>query len=369
MDYMARALDLAERAKGRCNPNPAVGAVLVHEGRVVGEGFTQPPGQAHAEIVALDQAGSAARGATLFVTLEPCSHRGLTGPCVEALIAAGVREVHCAMLDPSPWVDGSGQRMLVANGIPVEVGQGESAARRLNRDYLHWIQTGRPYLTAKWAMTLDGKIATHTGSSRWISGPAARTLVGAWRAAADAVIVGSGTLLRDDPSLTARDADDQLLARQPLRVVLDSRGRLPSTARLASGELPGRTLVATTPAGAERLVALRQDAVELWIGQPGPDGRVQPAELLAELGRRRCISALVESGGTLLATLQEQRLVDEVVAFIAPKLVGGANAPTPIGGRGAAEMSAAVELLDVTFERVGRDILVRGRPRACSPAS
>ena len=232
---------------------------------------------------------------------------------------------------------------------------------------MHWIKTGRPYLTAKWAMTLDGKIATHTGSSRWISGPAARTLVGTWRAAADAVIVGSGTVLQDDPSLTARDADDQLLARQPLRVVLDSRGRLPSTARLASGELPGRTLVATTPAGAERLMALPWDAVELWIGQPGVDGRVQPAQLLAELGRRKCIAALVESGGTLLATLQEQRLIDEVVAFIAPKLVGGANAPTPIAGQGAAEMSAAVELLDVTFERVGRDILVRGRPRVCSP--
>jgi diaminohydroxyphosphoribosylaminopyrimidine deaminase/5-amino-6-(5-phosphoribosylamino)uracil reductase len=369
MDYMARALDLAEQAKGRCNPNPAVGAVLVREGRVVGEGCTQPPGQAHAEIVALTQAGPAARGATLYVTLEPCSHYGLTGPCVEALIAAGVEAIRCPMLDPSPWVAGEGRRRLEASGVSVELVQGEAAARRLNRDYFHWVETGRPYVTAKWAMTLDGKIATHTGSSRWISGGPARALVADWRARSDAVVVGSGTVLQDDPSLTARDEAGGFLTRQPVRVVLDSRGRLPAAARLAGGELPGRTLVATTPAGRERLAALPKSAVEIWVGEPGDDDRVQPAELLAELGRRKMISALVESGGTLLAALLEQGLIDEVAAFIAPKLVGGAAAPTPVGGAGIAEMSAALNLVDVTYELAGSDILVRGRPQPCSRAS
>src|SRR5919202_1685665 len=328
MSYMVRALDLAERAKGWCNPNPAVGAVLVRDGRIVGEGFTQPRGQAHAEIVALEQAGPDAEGATLFVTLEPCAHRGLTGPCTERLAAAGIAEVYCSMLDPSAWVNGRGKAELEHRGIRVTVGEGAEAARRLNQDYLRWVRAGRPFVTAKYAMSLDGKIATHTGSARWVSGEAARALVGRMRSRADAVLVGVDTVLADDPSLTARAADGSLLARQPLRVVLDSRGRLPASARVASGSLPGHTLVATTPSG--------------------------QAEL---------------AGRTLLAALLEQRLIDEVVAFIAPKLVGGRAAPTPLAGRGVEDMAAALDLLDVTYERVGADVLVRGYLQSCSPAS
>ena len=360
MDYMAHALDLAERAKGICNPNPAVGAILVRDGRIVGEGFTQPRGQAHAEVMALAQAGDEALGATLYVTLEPCAHQGLTGPCTARLIEAGVAAVRCAMLDPSPWVDGLGKAELEAHGIPVAVGERAEAARRLNEDYFHWVRTGRPLVTAKWAMTLDGKTATRTGASRWISGEASRATVGRMRARSDALIVGIGTVLADDPSLTAREPDDSLLPRQPLRIVVDSRGRLPAGARVADPTLPGCTLVATTPAGAEHLAPELRERVDLWVGEPGPDGRVQPAALLAELGRRGLISALVESGGTLLASLIEQRLIDQVAAFIAPKLVGGTAAPGPIGGEGIEAMSAAVELIDVTYERVGRDVLARG---------
>jgi len=369
MSYMARALDLAERAKGWCNPNPAVGAVLVRDGHIVGEGFTQPRGQAHAEIVALEQAGPDAEGATLFVTLEPCAHHGLTGPCTERLVAAGIADVHCSMLDPSAWVNGRGKAELERHGIRVTVGEGAEIARRLNQDYLHWVRAGRPFVTAKYAMSLDGKIATHTGSARWVSGEAARALVGRMRSRADAVLVGVDTVLADDPSLTARAADGSLLARQPLRVVLDSRGRLPASARVASGSLPGRTLVATTPSGQAELATRTSDSLEIWVGRPGPDGRVHLAQLLEELARRSLISVLVEAGGTLLAALLEQRLIDEVVAFIAPKLVGGRAAPTPLAGRGVEDMAAALDLLDVTYERVGADVLVRGYLQSCSPAS
>src|SRR5215211_3720898 len=305
MDYMARALDLAERAKGHCSPNPAVGAVLVRDGQTVGEGFTQPHGQAHAEVVALEQAGEQAQGATLFVTLEPCAHQGRTGPCTERLIKAGVRDVRCSMLDPSSWVNGRGKAELERHGITVTLGQWAEAARRLNQDYFHWVQTGRPFVTAKYAMTLDGKIATRSGSARWISGEAARALVGQMRARADAVLVGIDTVLADDPSLTAREPDGTLLPRQPLRVVLDSRGRLPASARMVGGSLPGRTLLATTPEGAERLSGLPPEAIEIWVGEPGADGRVQPAQLLAELSKRALIAILVEAGGTLMASLLE----------------------------------------------------------------
>lgn len=369
MDYMARALDLAEQAKGFCNPNPAVGAILVRDGRIVGQGFTQPSGQAHAEIVALEQAGEQASGATLYVTLEPCVHQGLTGPCSERIIAAGVRHVRCAMIDPSPWVNGEGKAELERHQIKVDLGEGAEAARQLNEDYLHWVRTGRPFVTAKYAMSLDGKIATRTGSHRWVSGEAARALVGQMRARADAVLVGIETILSDDPSLTARSADGSLLARQPLRVVLDSRGRLPATTKVADGSLPGCTLVATTPVGRDSLAALPSEAVEIWVGDPGPDGRVQPGQLLAALGQRPLISVLVEAGGTLLASLFEQKLVDEVAVFIAPKLVGGLEAPTPLAGEGVEDMAAAIQLADLSYERVGADILVKGHPRTCSPAS
>jgi diaminohydroxyphosphoribosylaminopyrimidine deaminase/5-amino-6-(5-phosphoribosylamino)uracil reductase len=360
---MARALDLAERAKGWCSPNPAVGAVLVRDGKVVGEGSTQPPGQAHAEIMALRQAGDLARGATLYVTLEPCCHHGLTGPCVDAIVAAGVREVRCSMCDPSPWVNGQGRASLIDRGISVLVGEALAAAERLNEDYFHWVRTGRPFVTAKYAMSLDGKIATRTGASRWISGPDSRVTVALLRARADAVLIGIGTVLADDPSLTARATDERLLERQPLRVVVDSRGRLPAGCRLASGGLPGRTLVATTPAGAAALTRLDPAAVEVLSLEPTADGRVSLPSLLDELGHRRITSLLVEAGGTLLAALLAERLVQRVMAFVAPKLLGGACAPTPVEGLGAASMAEALELVDVTFERLGNDLLVQGRPR------
>ena len=367
-DPMLRALALAETVAGSTSPNPAVGAVLLRDGELVGEGATQPPGGPHAEIVALREAGPRARGATLYVTLEPCSHHGRTPPCADAIVQAGVREVHFAIPDPSPWVNGGGRRALEAAGLRVVVGARAEEARRLNAPFLKWVQTGLPFLTAKYAMSLDGKIATRAGDARWVSGPQARALVGAWRARSDAILVGVETVLRDDPLLTARDPDGRPLPRQPLRVILDSRGRTPPTARALDPQLPGQALIVTTDqAPAERLVALRARGAEV-VEVAAAAGRVDVRAALALLGGRDITSVLAEPGGTLLAALVERCLVDKLVVFVAPKLVGGSAAPTPLGGVGVETMAEALALRDVSYECVGQDLMVTGFP-ACSPAS
>jgi diaminohydroxyphosphoribosylaminopyrimidine deaminase/5-amino-6-(5-phosphoribosylamino)uracil reductase len=366
---MGRALRLAERALGICNPNPAVGAVLVKDGRIVGEGWTQPPGQAHAEIAALRQAGEAARGATLYVTLEPCCHHGRTPPCTDAIIAAGVRAVHLAVIDPSPWVAGGGRRHLESAGVETVVGHHERLAWRLNEPYFKHVGQGLPFVAVKWAMTLDGKIATRTGSSYWVTGEAARARVARLRAQSGAVLVGVGTILADDPQLTVRphslqpaDAHELegLPARQPLRVVLDSLARTPPAARVIAGGLPGKTLVMVTPeAPSDRCRALEERGAEV-VAVPGQEGRVHPRVALQMLAERDVTSVLVEAGGTLAGALFEARLVDQVYAFIAPKLVGGASALTPLEGQGYAEMSQAAPLHDVQVERLGQDLLISG---------
>jgi len=273
-DGRARALQLARGVVGRTSPNPAVGAVLVRDGRVVGEGATHPPGGPHAEIVALRMAGAQARGATLYVTLEPCSHHGRTPPCADALIAAGVAAVYYASGDPHP-VAGGGARVLRAAGVTVVPGEGAWAeeARRINEAFLHWVTVRRPFVTVKWAMSLDGKIATRAGESRWISAPESRRRVHELRDATDAILVGSGTALADDPALTTR-LEGGHGPHHPLRVVLDGRGRLPTTARLVAGALPGRTLVATTaaspPAWRAVLTGAGVDVVVLHSHQANP---------------------------------------------------------------------------------------------------
>ncbi|MBI4493918.1 MAG: bifunctional diaminohydroxyphosphoribosylaminopyrimidine deaminase/5-amino-6-(5-phosphoribosylamino)uracil reductase RibD, partial [Chloroflexi bacterium] len=321
----------------------------------------------HAEVVALRQAGEAARGATLYVTLEPCCHYGRTPPCTDAVIAAGVAEVSLALEDPSPWVAGRGRAALEAAGIRVRCGERAAEARRLNEGYFKWVTTGLPFVTAKYAMTLDGKTATHTGSSRWISGELARERVGRMRSQADAVVVGVGTVLADDPQLTARDAAGALLPRQPARVVLDSQARTPPSARLLAPGSGRRTLVVTTAeAEPARVRALEAAGAEVVAVAPAGE-HVDPRAAFAELARRQITSVLVESGGRLLAALVEARLVDRVAAFIAPKLVGGAHAPGPVQGEGVAEMSQALVLSEASYERVGDDLLVMGYLGTCSP--
>ena len=358
MDYMERALALARQALGRVSPNPAVGAVLVMDGAVVGEGFTSPPGGSHAEIVALEQAGPRARGATLYTTLEPCSHCGRTPPCTDALLRAGIAEVHFAVLDPNPLVAGKGKRHLEENGLRVIMGEREQEARRLNEAYFKFMVTRTPFIVAKFASSLDGKIATTTGDSHWITGEEARRRVHQMRATVDAVMTGIGTVLADDPQLTPR-ADGSPPERQPLRVVVDSAGRIPGNAQLF--QQPGPVLVAVAQVSpAQRRVLEKAGAQVLVL--PAEDARVDLPALLQDLGQRDITSVLVEAGGTLLGSLFDQRLVDKVAAFIAPKVIGGRGAPAPVEGLGHPCLSASTPLKDVTVEQVGEDILVTGYP-------
>jgi diaminohydroxyphosphoribosylaminopyrimidine deaminase/5-amino-6-(5-phosphoribosylamino)uracil reductase len=366
---MLRALALASKAAAHASPNPAVGAVLVRDGRVVSEGYTQPPGGDHAEIVALRQAGQSAHGATLFVTLEPCCHYGRTPPCSDAIIAAGVARVHLAHDDPSPWVAGGGRAALEGAGIAVVAGEHAAEARRLNEAYFKWATRGLPFTTAKYAMTLDGKVATRAGSSRWISGEQARARVGQMRSRVDAVLVGVGTVLADDPLLTARDANGAPLPRQPRRVILDTRAQTPPNARLFSSKEGGEVVIVV---GEDAEVSLRaglESAGAAVIAVPRDGEHADLRAALSELARLQITSVLVESGGRLLAGLVARGLVDRVAAFIAPKLIGGADAPTPIEGAGLDHMSQAILLHDIRCERVGDDLLVVGYIGPCLPDS
>ncbi|MCX6023116.1 MAG: bifunctional diaminohydroxyphosphoribosylaminopyrimidine deaminase/5-amino-6-(5-phosphoribosylamino)uracil reductase RibD [Chloroflexi bacterium] len=357
---MRSALRLAWSALGRVSPNPAVGAVIVRDGIVVGRGATQPPGQAHAEIMALREAGERARGATMFVTLEPCSHFGRTPPCAEALIAAGVAAVEVATLDPNPAVHGRGVARLRDAGIPVSVGAGEMEAQEITAGFRKHITTGLPLVFAKFAASLDGRVATHTGDSKWITGPLARAYAHKVRAQVDAILVGVDTVLADDPQLTAR-LGGRTAARQPLRVVLDARARTPITARMLSE--PGATMIAVTEAAPpERRAALQEAGAEVFTvpARPETEGMVDIAALLRELGRRDVTAVLVEGGGRVLGSVFDAGLADRVLAFLAPVVIGGSAAVPAVAGLGAATMAAAHRLENVQVRRLGPDLLVTG---------
>jgi diaminohydroxyphosphoribosylaminopyrimidine deaminase/5-amino-6-(5-phosphoribosylamino)uracil reductase len=345
-DFMARALALAERGRGYVEPNPLVGAVVVRDGRAVGEGWHQRFGEAHAEVKVLAAAGEAARGATLYVTLEPCCHFGKTPPCTEAVIRAGIARVVAAMSDPFPQVAGQGMELLRRAGIAVEVGLCEAEARRLNAPYLKLLATGRPYVHAKWAMTLDGKIATRSGDSKWISNEASRRRAHELRGRMDALVVGIGTVLADDPLLTARPPGP----RTPARVVLDQRGRTPPTSHLARTARETPTWIVTRGGAADQLAALGCEVLDL------PDVEA----LLDEMGRRRMTNVLVEGGAGVHGRFLDARAIDEVHVFIAPRLVGGAQAKTPIAGAGAEKMAEALALAQWHAEMIEGDVYLHG---------
>jgi diaminohydroxyphosphoribosylaminopyrimidine deaminase/5-amino-6-(5-phosphoribosylamino)uracil reductase len=320
--FMARALALAERGRGRTSPNPIVGAVVVRAGRVIGSGWHERAGADHAEVVALRQAGPKARGATLYCTLEPCAHHGRTPPCVDAIIQAGVRRCVVALRDPHDIVDGRGLRRLRGAGIEVAVGLLEREAREALSGYWRAHRTGLPRVTWKLAVTLDGKVADRAGRSKWITGPVARQLVHRLRAGADAVVIGAGTARADDPRLTARPSDTRDAVCQPLRVVCDTRLRLPLTLRLFGPALAKGTVVACGPAApAARARALERRGVAVWR-LPLSAGRVSPRALAKRLARGGRYDVLLESGPTLGTAWLEAGLVGRIALFTAPRVLG-----------------------------------------------
>jgi diaminohydroxyphosphoribosylaminopyrimidine deaminase/5-amino-6-(5-phosphoribosylamino)uracil reductase len=358
MSHMDRALALASKSLGSVSPNPSVGAVVVKDGVAVGEGRTQPPGREHAEIVALQQAGAKAKGATLYSTLEPCNHHGRTPPCTEAIVGAGITEVRVAALDPNPNVAGGGVQALEEAGVRVRVGEGEKRAKLLMEAYLKYAEEGMPFVTAKFAMTLDGKIATHTGDSKWISGDKARWAVHGIRYTSDAIMVGINTVIADNPQLTARDERGKPRNRQPLRVIVDSRGRTPVSARMMSE--PGETLVAVSTAAPEVRGALSEAGVTV-VEVAADDGTVDLTALMRYLAGELCITSLcVEGGASILGSLFDHGLVDKVIAFVAPTIVGGGDAPSPVAGQGVELMGDAIKLERVKWDRYGRDMAITG---------
>jgi diaminohydroxyphosphoribosylaminopyrimidine deaminase/5-amino-6-(5-phosphoribosylamino)uracil reductase len=356
------ALDLAIRqaraVAGRTSPNPPVGAVVVRDGAVAGVGATQPPGDPYAEVVALREAGVLARGAELYTTLEPCTFHGRTLPCTAAIIAAGIRRISYVARDPDPRIGCGAEAVLRAASVEVaRLPDPGGAVAELLAPFRCRVAAGRPLVTAKYAMTLDGRIAAAGGDSRWVSGSAARRQVHLLRDQVDAIMVGVGTVLADDPQLTTRLDDHWRFVRHPLRVIVDSKGRTPLDARVLDPELPGTTLIATVAppqVWAEEVAA--RGVVELLPADAA--GRVGLRALLARLAARGVNHLLVEGGAQLLGALNDAELIDEVRAFIAPKLVGGAAAPGPVGGMGAVLMADAHRLVLRRIERYDQDVLL-----------
>ena len=355
-NWMDRALELAARGRCGASPNPMVGAVVVdREGELAGEGFHAAYGGPHAEVVALEQAGQRARGGTIYVTLEPCSHHGKTPPCVDAILAAGIRRAVVALADPTPEAGGGSDR-LRAEGIDVQEGPGAERSRTLNRRWLHWVRFHRPWVTLKAAVSLDGRVATREGHSQWITGEPARERGLELREEHDAILVGVETVLADDPRLTRR------LGLNPVsgwrRIILDTTLRTPSDAVVVQHQPEATLIIHTAAAGVEDRRRLREAGVELVELRAGDDGRVDLGALLDYLARREVAALLVEGGPTVHGSFNDAELVDEVALFIAPLIIGG-PAPAAVAGRGIASLEAAQRLCFEDIDRHGDDLEIR----------
>ncbi|KPK41570.1 MAG: hypothetical protein AMJ78_05170 [Omnitrophica WOR_2 bacterium SM23_29] len=357
--FMRFALELAKMGKGLTSPNPCVGAVIVKDGKVIGKGYHKGAGRPHAEIYALRQAGRKAHGATLYVSLEPCRHYGKTPPCTNAIISHKIKRVVTAMKDPNPLNDGKGIMLLRRNGVEVKVGVLEDEAKKMNEAFMKFITKKIPFVTVKVAQSLDGKIATHTGDSKWITNEVAREYVHRLRGKVDAILVGVKTVLIDDPLLTARPKDRKI-GKQPIRIILDSKLRIPLNARIFSKALSGKVIIATTRlAPKNKLEALKKKNAEILI-VGSRDGKVNIKSLMKELVKKDIAHVLVEGGGEAIASVIEAKVVDKVLFFIAPKIIGGRQATTSVEGAGVNRVNRAIELKEVGFESIGDNFLIEG---------
>lgn len=352
--YMRQALELAQYAIGRTSPNPMVGAVIVRNGRVVGQGWHRKAGTPHAEIHALQQAGELARDGTMYVTLEPCSHHGRTGPCADAVVAAGIKKVVIAMNDPNPLVAGRGIGKLREAGIEVVEGVLAADAAKLNEIFIKWISTQMPFIALKSAMSLDGKIAAHTGHSQWITGAKSRERVQQLRDCYDAILVGIGTVLADNPSLTTRLPYE---GKNPIRIIIDSMARTPLAAHVVTDGLAPTIIVVTPNAPTDRVDALRGRGAQILTIESGQGG-VDLRETFKALGKRDITSILIEGGAGINGSVLEEHLVDKIYWFIAPKIIGGQGALGPVGGQGVTDVNHAHLFEDMAIEPMGQDLLI-----------
>jgi len=358
--YIRMALRLAGKAGGRTSPNPMVGAVVVKDGRVISRGYHRKAGEPHAEAIALTKAGNAAKGATLYVTLEPCSHTNKrTPPCTPLVIASGVRRVVVAMIDPNPRVSGGGIKSLRRAGIEVVTGVLEAEAKKLNEAFIKYITTRLPFVTLKIAQTLDGKIATASGESKWITGAKAREEGRRLRDLNDAILIGINTVLKDDPSLTARFPG----GRDPVRVIVDSRLRIPLNAKVLTQGSPAKTVIAMLAGSSKKKQNELQDAGAIVLVVKGKNGRVDLRELMKRLGTMHIMSLLIEGGAEVNASALSSGIVDKAVLFIAPLLMTGTDSLCAVGGTSPLKLRHALRLFDVTSHFVGQDLMVEGYVR------
>lgn len=351
--FIREALRIAKNAEGRTSPNPLVGAVIVREGKIIAEGWHRKAGTPHAEVHALNMAGDLAKGSTLYVTLEPCSHYGRTPPCANKIVESGISKVVIAMKDPNPKVAGRGIEILQNAGIEVEVGILEDEAKKLNEVFLKWITEKMPFVTAKFACSLDGKISTVKGQSQWISCEESRKFTHKLRDLNDAIMVGIGTVLADNPSLTTRLVE----GKNPTRIIVDSLARTPLDSKVVQDKQAKTIIAVTKNAPSEKITALENSGVEIiFAGENKVDLKI----LLEKLAEREITSILAEGGGTLHFSMLKEKLVDKIFAFMAPKILGGKSALTSVEGEGFENLSDAVELKNLTAEKIGEDILLCG---------
>lgn len=361
--YMHQALDLAEKGRGWTSPNPMVGAIVVKGDQVVGRGYHRRAGEPHAEVHAIDDAGERARGATLYVTLEPCNHVGRTPPCTRKIIDAGIRRVVVAMADPNPRVKGGGNAFLQNHGIAVATGVCEKKARDLNESFIAWITTGRPFVVVKCAATLDGRIATRTGDSRWVTGAVARQYGHRIRHAVDGILVGVGTVKRDDPSLTTRIDGES--GTDPTRIILDTHLSLPPTAKMLHQASDAPTWVICGPdAGPDRRKRLEESGARVISASLKAD-RIDLSALMGQLGPMGITSLLIEGGGTVIGSALAAAIVDKICLFYAPKILGGDDGVPICRGKGPESMQHSLPVHDLSVIRLGGDVLLQGylKPR------